>query len=195
VGTIYTKTGDLGKTNVGGGRRLGKDDPLIDVLGDFDELNSVLGLVRAFISGYPKAELEIVFDDLRLIQGDIFSLSSMVAGSKDSLLLKPRITWLERRIDVLDSELEDSGRFVYPGGHPIAGCLFLARAVCRRTERSYIKFRNRKKDGSSKALTKDELIVYLNRLSDYLFVLARWVNLKVGIKEERWKLSKSSKSG
>jgi cob(I)alamin adenosyltransferase len=195
MGTIYTKTGDLGRTSVGGGQRLGKDDPLIAVLGDFDELNSILGLARAFISGYPKAELKIVFADLRLIQEDIFSLSSMVAGSKSSFLLKSRITWLEKRMDVLDSELENPERFVYPGGHPIAGCLFLARAVCRRTERGYLKFRNHKKDNRGKSLVEDEAVAYLNRLSDYLFVLARWVNLKMGIKEERWKLSKSSKGG
>lgn len=189
---IYTKAGDFGETTIGKGRRVRKDNPLIDVLGELDELSSLVGVVRTLISGQTMPELDQVYKDLRAIQEDLFNIGAILVGSDKGFSLEQQTAWLERQIDVLSCELIDLGEFVFPMGQLISAHLFLTRAVCRRAERSYTRFTHHSDLTKPSPLAR-KIGPYLNRLSDYLFVLARWVNLKGGFKEEKWKLCKSSK--
>ena len=190
---IYTKAGDSGETTIGEGRCLRKDSPLIDVLGELDELSSLMGVVRTLISGQTLPELNQVYQDLRATQEDLFHIGAILVGSDKGFALEQRTAWLERQVDVLSCELIDLGEFVFPMGHLISVHLFLTRAVCRRAERSYTRFIYHS-DRTEAAPLARKIGPYLNRLSDYLFVLARWVNLKGNIKEEKWRLFKSSKN-
>jgi cob(I)alamin adenosyltransferase len=190
MGKIYTKSGDQGETGVIGGRRLGKDDPLIGVIGDLDELNSHLGLARSLISGLPKADLNPVFQDLRSVQNDLFAVAARLAGGREKLALPARTAWLEDRIDRIEEELGTLKGFIYPTGHPVAAQLFVARAVCRRAERNLVRYLN--SSGAKEDEETPKINPYLNRLADYLFVSGRWVNFKMGVAEEEWKQSTSS---
>lgn len=184
---IYTRTGDQGTTGLVGGKRLGKTDPRLEALGGVDELGSGLGLVRALVGSLQKPDLVKAFHDLRLVQADLFSVNALLAGAEEIPGLAKRTVWLEREIDALARELVPQIGFIYPTGHPVAAQLFVARAVCRRTERSCLDYLDALPKQQRHALTASGIEPYLNRLSDYLFVLARWVNLKMGRQEEKWK--------
>jgi cob(I)alamin adenosyltransferase len=178
---IYTKTGDAGETGLVGGARVGKDDPRVAAYGDVDEANAALGVVLAHVTD------EETNDLLRQIQRDLFALGAQLADPADKVALqkeKARVTLehvavLEGAIDTHDSRLPPLKAFILPGGSPLGAFLHLARTVCRRAERSVV------------ALSRDNhvdplLIVYLNRLSDLLFVLARAENHRRGQPEARW---------
>jgi cob(I)alamin adenosyltransferase len=183
---IYTKTGDGGETSLFGGTRVFKDDARIEAYGCVDELNSCLGIVRSLA---PSAELDRI---LLEVQNDLFVLGADLAAppgqTKTSV---PRISAsdaerLERHIDSLEESLEPLSSFVLPGGCAIAAHLHQARTVCRRAERLVVK------------LLKNQLIgrppiVYLNRLSDLLFVMARFANVQTGAPETLWRSGPSSK--
>ncbi len=155
---IYTKTGDKGQTSLGNGKRVSKSDPRIWLVGEIDELSSVLGLAG----------------ELEEIQHDLFIISSCVAGRDEDLnFLKKRVTDFEKEIDSLDKKLPELHNFILPGGTQRAGFLHLARSVCRRVERRVAELG-----------TQAELLVYLNRLSDLLFTLARFENSKNKVKEK-----------
>lgn len=176
---IYTKTGDDGTTGLFGGERVTKDAVRIDAYGTVDELNGVIGIVR---SNSNDKKLDSYLHE---IQNDLFKLGADLATpmnvtndhivrihSKDSAKL-------EKWIDELDAELPALTNFILPGGHHSAAYLHLARNVCRRAERLTVSLSRKEPVGS-------EVLVYLNRLSDFLFVLARWVNLRQGIAEIKW---------
>lgn len=170
---IYTRTGDDGTTGLVDGSRLSKSDLRVRAYGDVDETNAVIGLVRLHL------ENRKLDDMLSRIQNDLFDLGADLAtplpkeGEADSeyalRIVESQTTRLEKELDELNEDLEPLKSFVLPGGHPPAAYLHQARTVCRRAERVCV------------ALAKTEevnphAIQYLNRLSDYLFVAARWTN-------------------
>ena len=183
---IYTKTGDKGDTGLFGGDRVGKDAPRIEVYGAVDELNSLIGIIRAL---RPNKKIDEV---LRKIQSDLFVLGADLATRKSAKRsLIPRISRshiasLEKTIDVLQLPLRPLKAFILPGGTIAASHLHYARTVCRRAERSTVRL--------SRSEEIDEyVLVYLNRLSDLLFVLARYANHAGKKKETEWKNLSSKK--
>ena len=178
---IYTKTGDAGQTGLVGGARVAKHDARVAAYGEVDELNAALGVVLA--TG-PEPALEKL---LREIQRDLFALGAQLAdpsatiGDKQAkaALTAERVTRLEQAIDEREAQLAPLRAFILPGGASLGAQLHLARAVCRRAERAI---------SALAAATKLDplLLVYVNRLSDLLFVLARRANQRAGVEEERW---------
>jgi cob(I)alamin adenosyltransferase len=163
---IYTRGGDKGETSLGDGSRISKLDPRIAALGDVDELNSLLGLAGG----------------LDRVQNELFDLGADLAvpyaGNEDRLrITQDAIERLEQEIDGANATLPELKSFVLPGGSERAAQLFLARAVCRRAERVVL----------SVADTSPLAAVYLNRLSDLLFVLARAANVEAGVDEPLWR--------
>ncbi|HEX8201671.1 MAG TPA: cob(I)yrinic acid a,c-diamide adenosyltransferase [Isosphaeraceae bacterium] len=178
---IYTKTGDSGVTGLLGRRRVTKDDPRIEAYGTIDELNAVLGMARA--SG---AAAE---DDARLgrIQEELFVVGSALAdpdpaGAFHAAIGPALAARIEAEIDALEAELPPLTQFILPGGAPTAAQLHLARTICRRAERRVVALGRQPGEH-----VPGEVIVYLNRLSDYLFVLARAVNRRAGVADIPWK--------
>lgn len=178
---IYTKTGDDGSTGLFSGGRVSKAHLRVETYGTVDELNSVIGLAR---TAEPHAGAW-----LQRVQNDLFHLGADLATPLDAnaawVVRTPTesITWLEARIDEMDEQLPALKNFVLPGGCPAAAQLHVARTVCRRAERLAVAL------ASQEAITPAALI-YLNRLSDFLFTLARYENLKAGIAEEKWSVGK-----
>ncbi len=173
---IYTKTGDKGETGLFNGSRVPKDDPRVEAYGTVDELNSILGLYRA-----DQAD-PLLFTEIRRIQEELFELGADLAtpgGQKSLSLLASSISFLENRIDEIMGCLPDLQSFILPGGSIPASQLHIARTVCRRAEREVISLM-RQED------IPDILLVYLNRLSDYLFALARHENHRQGCGDELW---------
>jgi cob(I)alamin adenosyltransferase len=177
---IYTKTGDQGETGFFGGGRVKKDDARIAAYGDVDELNAFVGLVR---SANPDTAVDAI---LKSIQNDLFDLGAVLATpesknleGKGSFVGEREIANLEREIDRMEKDLTPLKTFILPGGSETAAHLHIARTVCRRAERSVVTLAGREKIGA-------EIVTYLNRLSDFLFVLARWVNFKQGVADVEW---------
>lgn len=167
---IYTKTGDKGETSLHGGKRVSKSSLRIDTYGTVDELNSVIGICRAL---NPPQQVD---DALVKIQNQLFTLGADLASPLSNTKNKdvPRITeedskFLEELIDKLDSEIKPLRSFILPGGSLLSAQIHFARTVCRRAERLVVQLSKKEKIGKHP-------IIYLNRLSDFLFVLARWVN-------------------
>ncbi len=172
---IYTRTGDQGKTSLYGGKRVSKSNQRVCAYGTVDELNSLLGMVCTQLSD--KKVKPVV---LR-IQHDLFTIGASLAGSEITLEhLKKRVEEIELQIDSFDQELPQLKNFILPGGM-LCGALFhFARSVCRRAEREVIAL-------SQEESVNSVIIVYLNRLSDFLFVCARYVNQKQSLEETIWK--------
>ncbi len=175
---IYTKTGDNGQTSLFGGQRVGKHHARIEVYGTVDELNSVLGLAVA--SGADDMLLPI----LRKLQDDLFVLGADLATPPDKKTRMERITknhfrYLESIIDDLDSRLEPLKSFILPGGSTTSAYLHLARTICRRAERHCVSCRQHEQ-------ISDEALIFLNRLSDLLFVMARFQNKSQRIDDVVW---------
>ncbi|MDB4883102.1 MAG: hypothetical protein JWL95_1868 [Gemmatimonadetes bacterium] len=179
---IYTKTGDTGDTGLFGGGRVPKDDPRVEAYGDVDELNAVIGMARA-VEPMPRIDEVLV-----PLQRDLFAIGALLATpdrEKMALHLEKariddeRIEQLERAIDDAESELEPLRAFIVPGGTPKAAALHVARTVCRRAERRVVRLQH---DVELPELT----IIYLNRLSDLLFTLARLANKRAGAGEVTW---------
>jgi cob(I)alamin adenosyltransferase len=179
---IYTKTGDHGDTGLFGGGRVPKDHPRVAAYGDVDELNCVLGLVRA------TAPMPRVDDILASIQRDLLALGALLATPNPDKMREHlakakiddgRIREMEAAIDAADLELAPLRAFIIPGGSPKASLLHVSRTVCRRAERAVVTLQE------SEAIPQ-LAIVYLNRLSDLLFTLARLANHQAGVTEETW---------
>lgn len=175
---IYTRHGDSGMTHLSDGRVVPKDSPHIQACGDIDELTSLLGVVIAFIDDNDLQQLLIQ------LQCDLFELCAdiMAAPSNDSAQYRigeSHVRTLEEFIDSFEARLPKLSKFVIPGGTKGAALLHLARAVCRRAERSLVQL------SRCEPVNKDALH-YLNRLSDLLFVLARYVNYVAGEVEKTW---------
>ena len=176
---IYTRTGDGGETSYFDGTRVRKDDPRLDTYGDIDELNAWLGLVRASAID---ADLDAV---LTRIQQDLFALGAQLAdpgGKLSERVLKAIVSdadvvRLESSIDGYERELAPLKKFILAGGTPAGAALHVARTVCRRAERRMVAL---------EPAVDGVLIRYVNRLSDLLFVLARVVNHRGGVRETEW---------
>ncbi|WP_299204947.1 cob(I)yrinic acid a,c-diamide adenosyltransferase [Brumimicrobium sp.] len=178
---VYTKKGDAGQTSLIGGKRVSKNDLRIDSYGTVDELNSWIGLVRDH-EEIPKNQ----FNQLIEIQDRLFTIGSLLAtqpeGTKMNLPLvyEEDIVYLEKAIDEMNEQLPAMRHFVLPGGEPILSHCHIARCVCRRAERLTVGL-NDESDQYKLAMK------YLNRLSDYLFVLSRKVAFDLNIEEIQWK--------
>lgn len=177
---IYTKTGDDGETFLGSGKRVPKDHPRIVAYGEVDELNSAIGCALSLgLDGGLEAML-------KPIQNDLFHLGSDLCFEEEDKAtiqipqIEPRhVEFLEHSIDRMNEELKPLENFILPGGAPGAGFLHLARCVCRRAERLLVHLRRDEKIGA-------HTIPYLNRLSDFLFVAARYENAKKGRGDVCW---------
>lgn len=177
---IYTKTGDEGETGLFGGARVSKASPRVEAYGTIDELNAAIGVARA--AGADE-ELDAL---LSAIQSELFTLGAELATvpGKESLLKIPllderEIAKLEAAIDVSEARLSPLKNFILPAGTPTAAALHLARTVCRRAERAVVGL----PEGEG---ARSEIKVYLNRLSDLLFSLARQVNQRAGVEDDPW---------
>lgn len=185
---IYTRTGDDGTTGLVGGQRIAKDAPRIEAYGTVDELSTLLGAARAELHPHLASRPRAARLDAWLgwVQDALFNLGSDLATlPKDRwegmpLIAPSDATALERGIDEADADLQPLDTFIHPGGTPAGASLHHARTVCRRAERLTIALR-REDDGVSA-----ETIRFLNRLSDALFVWARWINDDFGRTEHRW---------
>ena len=179
---IYTKTGDSGKTSLLGGTKVFKNNPRIEAYGTVDELNSYIGLLSDF-SNDDNAKVI-----LKEIQDRLFTIGAELACDPDKNSKMPLpdlhesdIEFLEKEIDKMQEELPVMKNFILPGGHPAVSFAHVARCVCRRAERCTV---NLQENGGA----VDQLIIkYLNRLSDYLFVLARYLGMKNNAPEIIWK--------
>lgn len=177
---IYTRTGDGGDTGLFDGTRVPKNDPRVAAYGDVDELNAWLGLVRASLADVRLTEM------LEQIQRDLFALgarladpSHKIAGRVTKAAIAPAdIIRLEAWIDLLESELPPLRRFILAGGSPGGAALHVARTVCRRAERAIVALGH--------GAVESDLLVYINRLSDLLFVMGRSTNRTSGAAETEW---------
>lgn len=173
---IYTKTGDRGETSLFGGARVRKDDSRIEAYGTVDELSSFIGVARAV---WPSSSFD---PQLRIIQSDLFDIGAHLASPGISRFAGPdaaRVASLEQAIDAMESELAPLTSFILPGGSLAAAQLHVARTVCRRAERLVVALRE--SDDATKAS-----VTYLNRLSDFLFVAARFANHVHGVADVPW---------
>jgi cob(I)alamin adenosyltransferase len=179
---IYTRTGDRGDTGLFGGGRAPKDDPRVAAYGEVDELNSTIGVARA------TAPTDLFDAELAAVQRDLFALGGHLAtpdpdkvrkALEKAELAPSRVTAFEQAMDAADGELAPLRAFILPAGAPKAAALHLARTVCRRAERSVVTLARAKE-------VPELFLVYLNRLSDYLFTLARLANHRAGRTDVTW---------
>jgi cob(I)alamin adenosyltransferase len=179
---IYTKTGDTGDTGLFGGGRVPKDDPRVEAYGDVDELNAVIGMARA-VEQMPRIDEVLV-----PVQRDLFAIGALLATPDREKMAQhlekariddERIAQLEQAIDDAESELEPLRSFIVPGGTPKAAALHVARTVCRRAERHVVRLQHAEE-------LPELTVIYLNRLSDLLFTLARLANKRAGAGEVTW---------
>lgn len=177
--SIYTKTGDNGNTSLMGKSRHLKSEEVFAVLGTLDELNASLGLI-------PENQKSKVSKILIKTQNDIFELGALLAENSPSeeklAEFSKKTEFIEKTIDEFESKLPKLTNFILPGGNMLASRLHFSRAVCRRLEREFVKFT--KTSGSE---SYAELLKYINRLSDLLFIFARYSNHEKGVKEKIWK--------
>lgn len=178
---IYTKTGDKGETGLFGGRRVGKDSLRIEAYGTVDELNSFIGLALT------ELESEVVAEDLQLIQNRLFTVGSDLAtpldhGSGNFLVPRTEENFskdLEKRIDHYSNQLDELRNFILPGGSKGAARLHVCRTVCRRAERLVVHLMHEEE-------INQYIVIFLNRLSDFLFMAARLENKVSGHDDVKW---------
>lgn len=179
---IYTKTGDKGKTGLIGGTRVSKGHIRIESYGTVDELNSYIGLVGDLLNDPTSKKV------LREVQDRLFTIGSSLATDpgKDIKMAVPDlhdkdVEFLEQQIDLMNETLPDMRNFILPGGHPAVSTIHVSRCISRRAERICVQMTD---EGE---LVEAVVIRYLNRLSDYLFTLARYIGLQLNIEEIPWK--------
>lgn len=179
---IYTKTGDAGKTSLIGGTKVSKSDERINAYGTVDELNSFVGFASDFCTDEDAKKI------LKEIQDRLFTIGSELAcdPAKEMKMRIPDlhesdIELLEKEMDRMDAELPPLRNFILPGGHPASSSLHIARSVCRRAERCCVAIEE--KEGNVPPL----IIKYINRLSDYFFMLSRYMTMKNNAPEIAWK--------
>ncbi len=181
--SIYTKTGDKGETSLLGGKRVSKSCLEMQVIGEIDELNACLGVVVSLFSKIDQIEkFNTIIKFLQSIQRDLFKVGAELAslqsplGDKINKIDNTRAGEMETYIDKFWGELPELKNFILPGGSLVGAEIHRARTVCRRAERQLVDF-------SKNNLIRSELSIYINRLSDFLFALARFVNAKEGVEE------------
>lgn len=179
---IYTRTGDKGTTSLFGGDRVEKNHPRIDAYGTVDETNSFVGMALAHLADQPGEEK--LSPLLERLQRELFVLGADLATPTDAKPVVPRISadhveQLEREIDAFQTDLPELKNFILPGGTPAGATLHIARTVCRRAERRAV-------EASAAKDVNEQAVIYLNRLSDLFFVLARWANHQAEAPETTW---------
>lgn len=187
ISKVYTRTGDAGKTRLAGGQEVWKDSLRVETYGTVDELNAIMGLVRIFnVEVSQKAETAQHLEEvLKSIQNKLFDIGGLLATAPGETFKnmpsveKQHVEQLEHVIDECQEDLEPLKEFILPGGGKVSGFLHQARTVCRRAERLCVTL------GREEELNP-HILKYLNRLSDALFVLARWVSKKQGEPEFLW---------
>lgn len=173
---IYTRGGDRGETGLFGGKRVAKDDSRVEAYGSVDELNAVLGIVLIYYNGKRR-------ESLKEVQRTLFAIGAQLASPKPISIKgieSEKIAQLEKDMDSIENTLGPLRHFILPGGSKTAALLHLARTVCRRAERRVITLARKEK-------IDPQIVVYLNRLGDWLFMLAREANAQADVKEEEWK--------
>jgi cob(I)alamin adenosyltransferase len=175
---IYTKTGDDGTTGLFGGSRLPKHHIRIEAYGSVDELNSVIGWLMTYVDDDENKTL------LSNIQSRLFTVGSNLASDPEKEMITPDLTeddirTIEESIDVMQNTLPPLKHFILPGGSPSVAAAHIARTVCRRAERRCVAL-------AYDSTVEPKILLYLNRLSDYFFVLARWLGQKEDIEEIKW---------
>jgi cob(I)alamin adenosyltransferase len=192
---VYTRTGDAGKTRLAGGQQVWKDSLRVDAYGTIDELNATVGVVRVMNAdvGSEHSAAAQLEDELRWVQNKLFDIGSILATAPGQTFKNmPQVeakdvTRLEQLIDRCQEDLEPLKEFILPGGGKVSGFLHQARTVCRRAERLCVAL--------SKTEPVDPMIVkFVNRLSDALFVLARWVSKTQGEPEFLWERDVAKKT-
>lgn len=168
---IYTKSGDDGTTGLGNGQRIAKDDDRVEAYGTVDELNALIGLIVAMVPEVPEyALLQSISNDLFDVGGDLCLPQAPEEQEGTCLrVTNQQVDRLEKAIDRLNADLSPLHSFVLPGGSPAAAWCHLARTVCRRAERRVVTL-------AAREFVNPRVSQYLNRLSDLLFVLGRWLN-------------------
>ncbi len=180
---IYTKTGDKGTTSLIGGDRVPKDDPRVNAYGTVDELTAFIAYLRDNMDG-EQDNLELYRNDLLNVLEALMTVAALFATTSEAAKKVPplqpeRIAFLEKRIDEISAGLPPLTHFTIPGGHPLVSLAHICRTICRRAERMAISV------GYDPALCGDAQI-YLNRLSDYLYVLGRGLGMEFNAKEVYW---------
>lgn len=181
---LYTKTGDKGQTSLLGGKKVSKADLRIEAYGNVDELNSFVGHLK----DHTESEMDLQ-KQLHLIQEYLFTIGSLLATEEDfkgfelPKISEKEVTLLEGWIDQLESEVPPLKNFILPGGHPANSASHICRTVCRRTERSIISLANT-------ASVDAEILKFLNRLSDYFFIFARVLSVRLKVSEIPWSPAK-----
>lgn len=176
---IYTRTGDEGTTGLGDGSRVSKDSLRVHAMGEVDELNSVVGLL--LIEELPEATRALLTD----VQHDLFDLGGELSIPGMNLLADEGVGRLERELDAMNDTLAPLKEFILPGGTRAAALAHLARAVCRRAERAVVAL-------SAAEKVREAPRHYLNRLSDLLFVLARYLNREAGRGDVLWQKGRNA---
>lgn len=175
---IVTRTGDAGTTGLGDGSRVDKDSPRIDALGEVDELNSLVGVLRA--SALPAAIEARVQEVLSVVQHDLFDLGGELCIPGATAVKTEQVAQLEAWAEEFNASLTPLKEFILPGGTPAAAHAHLARTVCRRAERSVVRLAHHE-------AVSDQARQYLNRLSDLLFILGRSLNKEAGGSDVLWR--------
>jgi len=170
---IYTRTGDDGTTGMADGSRVPKNSLRMQAIGEVDELNSTIGVV------INKCEPGDVKENLITIQHDLFNVGGQLAMPDYQMIYQSRIEWLENTLDSMNESLEPLKEFILPGGSESASFCHVSRATCRRAERAMVSL-------SAQEEIKEELSMYINRLSDWLFVASRFLNKAEGEAEVFW---------
>ena len=185
INRVYTRGGDEGQTSLAGGERVAKDHPRVEAYGEVDELNSAIGVVRALLAEAPykgRAAATGVDGSLAKVQQGLFDIGAELAsggGGDKRGVGASEVEELEAAIDAITEELEPLSSFVLPSGDTATAALHLARAVCRRAERRVVALMDLEE-------VRPWPLTYLNRLSDLLFVQARWLTKESGQKEILW---------
>lgn len=177
---IYTKKGDNGTTQLIGGTRVPKFDARIEAYGTVDELNAYLGLIRDLIEKEPTTTQIIEIQDRLFTIGSLLAEDKSESNMKLPSIKEQNVIDLENFIDAMDEDLPAMKNFILPGGHPIVSQIHIARCICRRTERK-IDFLNHESP------VEPVILHYINRLSDYLFVLSRKISQDLNATETVWK--------
>lgn len=191
---IYTKGGDKGETSLFGGPRVSKANPQLEAYGHVDELNAFMGLCisQIKISSLDQSAVLSICEHLEKAQNELFAIGSHLACADDKLRSKlPSLSELlpkefEKQIDAMTDILPELHEFILPGGHIAASTLHAARTICRRAERAVVGFYSTHQSDSE---IKNQIILFLNRLSDYLFVAARLANFINHFPEIKWRKS------
>jgi cob(I)alamin adenosyltransferase len=178
---IYTRTGDDGSTSLFSGERVPKTDLRVKTYGTIDELNSQLGAARAFLPHATVEEYLVGLQNQLFIVGADLATIPRDSGKEAVRIKEAECLWLETEIDLMTSRLPTLRNFILPGGSPAAAHIHIARSICRRAERQVL-------DLSQREPVNKDLLIYLNRLSDFLFTLARYENMLKDINEAKWSI-------